>query len=196
MEQILERLFESAPKIRLLRLFVRNQDQLLTLEDIVRRSQVKGNSARRELKKLLLLGLIKQKTGKISPKGKKGKFYFTNTEFRLLPELQNLLTKDSVAPRRKLLAKAKSLGRIKLMVISGVFLNSDTARTDILLVGDKIKQGRLERFLAELESDLGRPLQYTLMSSEEFAYRVNMYDRFLRDILEFPHEKIINKLKI
>lgn len=196
MEQILEKLFESVPKVRLLRLFARNPDQLLTFEDIVRRSQVKGPQARRELKKFLVLGLVKQKTAKTTAGSRRTKVYFANTEFRLLPELHDLLTKDAVASRKKLLFRARGLGKIKLLVISGVFINNDTSRTDILIVGDHIKQAKLEKFLAELESDLGRPLQYTLMNSDEFAYRLDMYDRFLRDILEFPHEKVINKLKI
>lgn len=196
MEQILEKLFESVPKVRLLRLFARNSDQLLTFEDIVRRSQIKRPQARRELKKLLVLGLVKQKTVKTTAGTKRTKVYFVNTEFRLLPELQDILTKDAVASRKKLLFRARGLGKIKLLVISGVFINNDTSRTDILIVGDHIKQAKLEKFLAELESEIGRSLHYTLMSSDEFAYRLDMYDRFLRDILEFPHEKVINKLKI
>jgi len=27
-------------------------------------------------------------------------------------------------------------------------------------------------------------------------YRLGMYDRFIRDILEYPHEKAVNKLNI
>lgn len=210
-EHLLEKLFESVPKVRLLRLFARNQDQLFTFENIVRRSQIRRAQARRELKKLLALGLIKQrvvglkeevtrKYGKKSTKTfiktKRTKVYFANPEFRLLPELQDLLTKDAFASRKKLLLRAKGLGKIKLLILSGIFVNSNTSRTDILIVGDHVRQAKLEKFLAELESDIGRPLHYTLMNSEEFAYRLDMYDRFLRDILEFPHEKMINKLKI
>ena len=51
-------------------------------------------------------------------------------------------------------------------------------------------------FLIRTESELGKSVQHTLMDTEEFRYRLDMYDRFLRDILEYPHEKLINKFDI
>ena len=122
--------------------------------------------------------------------------YYVDHDFRLFPELRDLITKDTVASRKKILLKVKRLGKIKLAILSGIFLNSDQARTDLLIVGDNIKKVRLEHFLAEIESEIGRSVQYTIMDTKEFAYRLNMYDKFLRDILEYPHEKLINKLKI
>lgn len=207
MEQILERLFESVPKVKILRLFVRNQELLFTFEDIKKRSQVRPQAARSELKKLIKLDLISQKispikyqikrrSGKIINKSRKTRVFFINKSFRLLPELHDLVAKDSIASRKKLLAKIRGLGSMKLVVLSGIFLNSDRARTDLLLVGNNIKKGKLERFLADVESEIGRPLQYTLMEEKEFKYRLDMYDRFLRDILEYPHDKLINRLKI
>lgn len=207
MEQVLEKLFESVPKVKIIRLFVRNQEQFFTFEEVSKRSQIRSRIARTELKKLMAIGLISEKigvlkqiishkSGKIITKTKKAKLYFVNKEFRLLPELHDLIAKDSIASRKKLLAKIKGLGNVKLAILSGIFLNSDRARTDLLVVGNNIQKGKLERFLAEVESEIGRPLQYTMMGTEEFAYRMDMYDRFLRDILEYPHDKLVNKLKI
>jgi len=34
------------------------------------------------------------------------------------------------------------------------------------------------------------------MNVQDFKYRKDMFDRFVLDILEFPHRKLINKLKI
>jgi len=34
------------------------------------------------------------------------------------------------------------------------------------------------------------------MSSKEFHYRYQMFDRFVHDILEKPNEKLVNKLRI
>ena len=118
---------------------------------------------------------------------------------RLLPELRDLVSKASVITHGGLLRQIRGLGNVKLCVISGIFLNSngsDNSRTDLLLVGDRIKKGKLDNFLAGIESGLGKTLRYTLMDTEEFKYRLDMYDRFLRDILEYPHEKLINKLRI
>jgi len=48
--------------------------------------------------------------------------------------------------------------------------------------------------LAELESEVGKEIQYAFMETKEFEYRYQMFDRFVRDIFEKPHEKLINKL--
>lgn len=190
MEHILEKLFESPAKVRVMRLFVRNPEDIFTVPDISKKSQVRSRLVRRELGKLLNIGLVQKKTSK------RIRTYFTNPEFRLLPELQDLVTKDAVASKRDLLLKAKRLGNVKLLILSGVFVNNEQSRTDMLIVGDGIRKSKLERFLADIESELGRPLRYTVMDSDEFKYRTNMYDRFLRDIFEYPHEKLINKVKL
>lgn len=194
MDAILEKLFESIPKVRLLRLFVRNPELTFEFKEIAHKTKVKNTVLRRELGKLLDTGLIKERAGRRD--GKATRTFYLNQDFFILKELRDLIMKDAIPPRKKILAATQKLGRVKLAVLSGVFLNSERSRTDILVVGDNIKKSRLENFLAELESDIGRPLRYTLMDTKEFAYRVDMYDRFLRDILEFPHDKLINKVRI
>ncbi|MEK7520222.1 MAG: hypothetical protein AAB581_03225, partial [Patescibacteria group bacterium] len=75
-------------------------------------------------------------------------------------------------------------------------INTEKARTDILLVGDNMSERKAERFLRFVESCVGTELRYTLLKTEEFKYRKSMFDRFVLDILEFPHRKVINKLKV
>ena len=86
--------------------------------------------------------------------------------------------------------------QVKLAVLAGVFLNHENSRTDLLIVGDDITKRKLDRFLLYIESELGRSIQYTLMDMDEFKYRMGMYDRFLRDILEYPHTTIIDRIGI
>lgn len=204
MEHILENLFESVPKARILRLFARNPDQKFSLEQIIARSQVKKNSARREVQKMIKYGLAEERVISMEkkikssqkPRIRKEKVYGVDPEFPLLRELQDLVTKASVAPHDKLLRQIRGIGKIKLAIISGVFTQSENSRTDLLLVGDGIFKRNLDRFLADAESELGKPVQHTVMETDEFLYRMDMYDRFLRDILEYPHEKIIDKFNL
>jgi DNA-binding Lrp family transcriptional regulator len=213
MENVLEKLFESIPKVRILRLFMQNADRAFTLPEIAEHSVVPARYVRKELEKLRNLGIISKNTVKIKyevqrkskkrnhlsvpvVKNKKAVVYTANQEFPLFSELRDLITKAAVASRKKLLPKLKGLGRVRLAVVAGVFLHDAHARTDLFLVGDKIRMGRLERLLTQLESDLGRSIQYTLMTTDEFKYRTNMYDRFIRDIFEHNHEKLINQLRV
>ncbi len=194
MEQILEKLFDSVPKARILRIFMQNPDQSFTFEMIVQKNNVKSAQARKEINKLLKVGIIFEK--KASIKKVKTIVYTANQNFEIFQELRNLIIKSSVASKKNLLQRLKKLGRIRLAMIAGTLINNDRGRTDLLLVADDITKGKLERFLSELESEVGKQVHYTLMTKDEFTYRINMYDRFLRDILESPHEKLINRLNI
>jgi hypothetical protein len=204
-EQLLEKLFESVPKARVLRLLMRNPEERFGLEEIVSRSQVRVRTARNELKKLMRLGLINLEVQRVeSPKKRRGKpgskrvaVYVVNTGFIAFTELRDLIVRASVAPRKKLFRQLNGLGRVKLAVLSGIFINSgENSRTDLLVVGDNLNRRRFIAFLSNTESELGKSVRYTLMDTDEFKYRTDMYDRFIRDILEYPHEKLINKLNI
>jgi hypothetical protein len=122
--------------------------------------------------------------------------FFINKDFPLFPELRMLVLKAAPANRAILAKRLGAVGRVKLAVLAGVFINSNTSRADILIVGDGIKKTRVSAFMAWLESEIGKELDYIMLTTEEFKYRMDMYDRFLRDILEEPHEKVINKLGI
>lgn len=190
MEQLLEQLFGSTARARLLRLFMQNQDGRFIAKEIQKRTQLEAPVVNSELLKFIKLGLTKQKVTRGTAS------YYINKAFPLLQELHDLVIKSVAASKRKLLIQIKRLGKVKLAVVSGIFLNEERSRTDLLLVADDISKRKLENFLGRIESEVGKPIQYTLMDVDEFKYRLNMYDRFLRDILEYPHEKLINRFDI
>lgn len=186
MEQILEKLFESRSRVRILRLLLQNTEELFTIAEIGKKTKIRPQTVRGELVKLAGIGLVKCKSNQ----------YGVNPAFVLLNELRDLVIKSSIASRERLLRGIKRLGRIRLTVLSGIFIHNENSRTDLLIVGDDIQKRRIERFLQNAESELGKSIRYAVMDTDEFKYRLNMYDRFLKDILERPHEKLINKLGV
>lgn len=206
MEHILEQLFGSIPRVRILRLFMQNLEAGFSLVEIAERCQIELSAARREVKRLIRANLLRERSSIIKEKnnntkrkksqGKIALSYAVNPNFPLMDEVHALVTKSFIASRKRLRTEIQKLGHVKLAVLSGVFLNNDRARTDLLVVGDKMDKKQLEQFLGRIESELGRALQYTLMDTNEFKYRMDMYDRFLKDILETSNEKLINRLNI
>lgn len=196
MEHILEQLFESVPKVRVLRLFMQNPETLFTFKEIVHKTNIRSHRIRSEVRKLAKLGIVESKRMRKSETSKaKIEVFSTNPEFSFLKELRELVTKTSAASRKRLTRQIRALGNVRLAVLSGMFLNNES-RTDLLIVGDGIKKKNIENLLSQLESELGKSVRYTLMDTDEFKYRTDMYDRFLRDILEYSHEKLINKFGI
>jgi len=126
--------------------------------------------------------------------------YSLNPNFEFFGELKSLILKSSPAEKDKMVRKILGLGRVKLAVTSGIFLTENTGLdlydtvADLFIVGDDISKNKLRAFLVALEAEVGKEIKFTLMDKDEFQYRYGMFDRFIRVLLEGPHEKIINKL--
>ena len=93
----------------------------------------------------------------------------------------------------KMAKKISSLGRVKLALVSGVFLNKENV-ADLLVVGDDVDRRKFKNFLKSLEAEIGTQIIFAIMDKEEFNYRRSMFDRFVRLMLEGPHEILIDKI--
>jgi predicted nucleotidyltransferase len=189
-KEILEQLFDSPVKVRLLKLFLRNPNQSFGIRDIVKRIKTDLSSCQRQIKKLESIKFVnsKIKSGR--------KIYSANRDFDFYNELSTLVLKSSPASKEKILGRLRSLGRIKLAILSGIFVNLDNSRVDLLVVGDAIRKKKLANFFRDLEAEAGKEIDYVVLSTRDFKYRYDMFDRFIRDVLEKPHEKLVNKLKV
>ena len=54
-----------------------------------------------------------------------------------------------------------------------------------------MKRGKIEMGIRKLEAEIGTELVYAIFDTKEFLYRLSMYDKLVRDILDFPHEVIL-----
>lgn len=189
-KEILGQLFDSPVKVKLLKLFLRNPEESFGLKEVNKRIKSDVHACRRQMKKLENINLLSSRVKD------KRKVYSVNSDFDFYNELRTLVLKSNPASKEKILSRLKTLGRIKLAILAGIFLNAENSRVDLLVVGDNIKKGKLSNFLRDLEAEVGKEIDYVVFSSRDFNYRYDMFDRFIRDVLEKPHEKLINKLKI
>lgn len=203
----LEKLFDSPVRSRLLKLFLMNPDTRYSAAEGAIQLRIRPALFLAEARRLGEVGLLKSawaRVATLSPHGSKSKklktarvqFFTAHKEFPLFPELRMLVLKSAPHAKGQLLTRIRRLGTIKLAVLAGVFIDNPNSRADLLLVGDGIKKSRLKSFIQWLEGEVGKELNYAAMSSQEYRYRMDMYDRFIRDVLEFPHETIINKLGV
>lgn len=196
-EQILEQLFDSPLKVKLLKLFLRNPDRYFLLSEIVKKTQGKKKLVEKQVRGLEDISFLRSKKVKTNRKKQivGGRYFAVNQHFDFYGELQSLVLKSSPTSKEKMLRRILKLGRIKMALIGGVFLNCDNSRVDLFLVGDDISERKLRNFLSEMEAEVGREIEYAAMETKEFDYRFHMFDRFVRDILEKPHERLVNKIK-
>jgi hypothetical protein len=78
-------------------------------------------------------------------------------------------------------------------MLTGFFTNYPEAKTDLLIVGS-IKRPPFLKLIAELEKELEREINFTIMGEKEFRYRQELMDIFLFNILEGKTITLINNL--
>lgn len=200
---ILEKIFGSSAKVKIMRIFLFNPGVSYDLSSIADRAKVPKGLAGKEIKILQDICLIKQKsfTRTVKGKGKNGtakkkkvRGWLLNDTFSYLQPLQNFLIKTSLLQDKEIIKKISRIGRIRLLIISGVFIQEWESRVDLLIVGDGLNRTKLESTIKGIEAEVGKELAYAAFETSDFQYRVGMYDKLIRDILDYPHRKIINKI--
>jgi len=193
--ETLAKLFGGQARVRIMRLFLLNSNNNFEIEDVVSRSRVMKNNARKEINILSVMGFIKQKV--ITKEGYRGAkkkvvVWSLNTSFQYLQSLRDILIDPTLLLQEDLPERFKQIGKIKLMIVSGVFIGNSKSRADVLIVGDKLKKNLLQQVMKSLEAEIGKELDYAVFDTEEFKYRLNMYDKLVCDIIDLPHEKLID----
>ena len=203
---MLEQLFGSKTRVKLLGLFLHNPQQHYYLRQLARELKAQLNSVRREIKNLESLGIImlvkhlddeleQDSTGK-KKKPRKGleKFYIINSNFVLYQELRTLFIKAQFLLEKRFIEMIKKTGKFKFFILTGYFVGMDGFSTDMLLVGS-IKRKKLASMIKKFEKELNHEINYTLMSQSEFKYRKDITDRFLYNILENKKIVVVNDFK-
>lgn len=198
---MLEHLFGSRTRVKLLSLFLRHPKEPLFVREITRRVETQINAVRRELANLVRFGLISEITVKDDPKddkkkqpGLKKKYYQVNDSFVLLSELTALMVKAQVLLERRLDREITQMGDIRYLAFLGLFLGKTaSAPVDLFIVG-RVEKSTLEKFMKKIEDELGFDLNFSYMTLDEYQYRKDITDRFLHSILEAPKNVIIDRL--
>jgi hypothetical protein len=196
--EVLSKLFGGADRIKIMRLFILNPETCFATKDVLVRSKVGGGPGKRELNTLKEAGLIKTKIQYIE--GSRGRkkainVWFLNQLFPFLNPLKQLLFNTELFKKEEIIRRIKGVGRVKVIITAGIFINDEDSRADLLVVGDELRKGAIERIIKSMEAEIGRELSYGVFETEDFRYRVSVCDKFVRDILDYPHKKILNKLE-
>lgn len=198
---ILDNLLGSRVRVKLLKLLFRQYPSTFPMSELVLRIQEPAFIARRELKALQDIGLVACRK-LTTPKKTDREQFGLNPDFDFFAELGQLMLKASPTEQKRMAKRIAGLGRIKLAVISGIFLANQQEQTtfdapaDLFLVGDDIDRKKLSAFLRSLEAEMGGEVRFAIMEKEQFTYRYDMFDRFIRVLLEGPHVKLIDRLEM
>lgn len=184
----LDRLFGSRTRAKLLTLFTGGVRRPYYVRELARVVGERVNSIRREVDNLQRIGLLSSHLRK----GKK--FYAVNAEFPLLEELSKLTSKGRKNVEDRLFEGIRRVGHVYLVLLTGFFTQAKHAPTDLLIVGD-VKEPLLRQVMGSMEDELGREINFTVMTLTEYKYRRNMNDHFLRQVADSRPVELLNTLR-
>lgn len=200
---VLSKLFGSKNRVKVLRMFLMNPDRVFSLPEITDRAKIKASDARSELNLLMSVGVVKQvssfvqvikrKKKKRIPERVKKVLYQAKNDSHYFNALKELVVDTDLSYCSDLPSRLKSAGKLELIAASGIFVQDPERPIDLIVVGNRIDKKILEKELSLLESELGTEVRYALFDTEEFAYRLKMYDRLLRNVFDYEHQLLLNK---
>lgn len=204
--KVLGKLFGSPAMVKLLRLFLFNPEHVFTNKEVSTRAKITLETARLELSIMKQMDFIKKKMDYRTISSKRGKNKTTkkkrisgwtlNEKFPYLEQLQNFLMSATSVKHKDIPKRLGGSGAIKLIVVAGMFIQNQDSRLDILVVGNNIRKSQLETAIKAIESELGKELRYAVFDTQEFKYRLGIYDKLIRDVFDYPHEVVLDKIGV
>ncbi|MBI2007612.1 transcriptional regulator [Candidatus Saccharibacteria bacterium] len=208
---MIEQLFGSKTRVKLLQLFYTNPNRSFYVREITRKIDEQINSVRRELANLLSVGIIK------SDANNNRLYYEVNQAYEFYAPLAMIFggvemartpkktaktatgkakglpadRQADVAPEHPMAKAVRAVGKVDLALLTGQFTRDDRAGIDVLIVGD-INQSKADKFISELEKSENKELSYTTMPLSTYQYRLQIKDRFISDVLTAKKQVIIN----
>lgn len=210
---VMEKLFGSKTRTKLLKLFMSNPNRSFYVREITRKIEEQINSVRRELANMLSLGII-------TSENSNNKLYYEVDQryehYNALRELftgvsapkstakKTPVTKSSTAKKPETPLQEKKpkanmvdseiwdkVGNVTGLIYSGVLTRDNRSPVDVLIIGD-VPVSRAEAAVAELEKQEGKELRYAVIGKEEWAYRRQVNDKFWSQITISKNQVVLD----
>lgn len=195
---MIDTLFGSKTRVKLLHLFLNHPGQSFYVREITRLIDEQINSVRRELSNMLEVGVITSDTAD-------NKLYYeVNQRYEFYTALRAIFAGEAIDATKPSLASEQSsvneqylsaiagIASLRIAILAGVLVRGSTSSVDVLLVGS-VPAAKAKAAMAIIEKLEGREINYTVMSYDDFYYRLSVRDKFLTEILNSTHIVAIDK---
>lgn len=186
--KLLAKLFGSPARLKMLRLFMFNQGTTFDIDTIVARTKLSKEVVRGELADLLAASFLRKKGARAATR------YQMNPRFEHREALDTFIRETTSIRPQAIIAALRKAGTLRLVLLSGHFTGILESQVDLLVVGDHLNERALASAVHALEAELGREIRYAFFPTADFRYRLGVYDRLLRDIFDYPHRLLVDKI--
>jgi hypothetical protein len=181
-------LFGSKEKARLMRFFLFNEKIWICVKELSDKTKLPSHDVQKILRLLMKIDMVRTRTKK------QKKYYSLNKSFPYNNQLYRLFSASNTLDRCKSLSRIRRSSAVKFAAVSGMFTENPKAHIDLLIVVSDAKRARIEQSIGYIEAEVGKEIRYALLDVEEFRYRIEMMDRFLKDFFEAGYDELTNKI--
>lgn len=197
---MIDALFGSKTRVKLLHLFLNNPGKSFFVREITRKIDEQINSVRRELSNMLNVGII------TSDSAENKLYYQVNQRYEYYVPLRAIFSDKSVEIKElsedqndisieKYSSMIQDISGLRLVVLSGVLVRESNTTVDVLFVGNAAPN-RIKALIKNIEKSEGREINYSVISYDDFYYRLSVRDKFITEIINGKHKVIVDKDKI
>lgn len=193
---MIDALFGSKTRVKLLHLFMNHPGQSFYVREITRLIDEQINSVRRELSNMLEVGVI------TSDSSDNKLYYQANQRYEFYSALRAIFANETLVTKPALsagetvseqyLSAIADIAALRIAILSGVLVKGSTSSVDVLLVGT-LPAAKVKTAMAIIEKLEGREINYSVMSYDDFYYRLSVRDKFITEILNSKHTVAIDK---
>jgi len=176
---MLERLFSSRVRVRLMTLFLLNPDVPSHVRELSRQVDANYSAIWKELINLEQVGLL------ISETMMNRKVYRLNTSYPLLSELRSIILK-TVGAGDLVRQALDNFDGIEAAFIYGSFAGGEPdmqSDLDLMIIGE-VDLSKLSTSVVAMEEQLGRDVNYILYSQDEWQLKIKEGDPFILNVLK------------
>lgn len=199
--EYLTKLFGSSARVKLLRLFLFNPERVYDRDSIASATRVATETVAKELVGLARTGILKRKSftkivpgvGKIAKK-RKTIGWTLDQKYPYKVELSRFLHETLSISDVDIRNRFRGVGTVHLLVVAGFLIDKIESPLEILLVGNKLDNAGIATSVRDFESECGRDIRYAVLSVEEYLFRKRVRDKLVRDLFDFPHHILIDRI--
>ena len=184
---MIDALFGSKTRVKLLHLFLNNPGKAFYVREITRLIDEQINSVRRELSNMISVGIV-------TSRSTDNKLYYEfYPPFRVIFADSKSKSVDGgkSGDSDEWQKIAKRLSGARVVVVAGILVDGSASKVDLLVVGD-VSTKKISTLVNTIEKSEGRELTYSVLSYDEFYYRLSVRDKFVNDILTNRHTILID----
>ena len=187
---MIDSLFGSKTRVKLLYLFLNNLEKSFYVREITRMIDEQINSVRRELANMVSVGIVKQDA--IDNK----LYYSVNEDYPYVKPLMVIFSDKNNDDKKPVSASwedsIKRIRGLKIAITAGKLDIGSIASVDLLLVGDNMSAVAIKNLIKRIEKAKKSEINYAIITYDDFYYRMSVKDRFIMDIIRNKHSVLVD----